>query len=86
MPAIAMSVTLPRASAMIRQPSTTVRRNGSLAGQALCRDSDVTRSGYLAASHMPVAAPSDSPAASGSAGLAISAVHRGCYNDHDAPR
>ena len=60
-PLITMSVTLPSACARICQPSTTVRRNGSVAGQALCRDSDATRSGYLAASHMPVAAPSDSP-------------------------
>ena len=46
---------------MMRQPSTTTRRNGSVFGHALCSDSDFTRAGYLAASHIPVAAPSDSP-------------------------
>ncbi len=59
---ITISVTLPRPSAMIRQLSTTARRKGSVAGQALCSDRDFTRSGCLAASYMPVAAPRDSPA------------------------
>ena len=46
---------------MICQVSTTARRNGSVRSHALCRDSVFTSSGYLAASHMPAAAPSDSP-------------------------
>ena len=61
MPLITMSVTLPSAWAMIRQPSTTAARKGSVAGQALCNDRDLTRAGYLAASHIAVAAPSDRP-------------------------
>ncbi len=60
-PWMIISGTLARAWAMICQLWTTARRNGSLAVQALCRDSEATRSGYLAASHMPAAAPSDSP-------------------------
>src|SRR5262249_36410875 len=44
------------------QPSTTVLRNASDLAQPLCSDSDLTRSGYLAASHIPVAAPRDRPA------------------------
>ena len=52
---------LPRAGAITRQMLTTAARNGSVRCQALCSDSDFTRAGYLAASHMPVAAPSDSP-------------------------
>ena len=61
-PAITISVTLSRPRAMIRQVSTTERRNGSLALQALCSDSDLTLAGCRAASHMPTAAPSDRPA------------------------
>ena len=62
MPRITISVTLPSPLASSRQPSTTVRRNGSVLGQALCSDRVLTFSGCLAASHIPVAAPSDSPA------------------------
>ena len=57
-----MSVTLPSPCAITRQDSTAARRNGSLRSQALCKDSDFTRSGCLTASHMPVAAPRDRPA------------------------
>ena len=46
---------------MIRQPCTMTRRNGSVLSQALCSDSVFTVSGYLAASHMPAAAPSETP-------------------------
>ena len=56
-----MSVTLPSPLAMVRQPSTTTRRYGSVAGQALCSERVFTSDGCLAASHMPVAAPSESP-------------------------
>ena len=46
---------------MICQVSTAARRNGSLRSQALVRVRDFTRAGCLAASHMPTAAPRDSP-------------------------
>jgi len=61
MPRITISVTLPSPLAITRHPSTTVRRNGSVLGQALCSDSVFTFSGCLAASHILVAAPSDNP-------------------------
>jgi len=54
-PLITMSVMLLSACAMIRQPSTTTRTNGSVLGQALCSERDFTRAGCLAASHIPVA-------------------------------
>src|SRR5262252_3040126 len=58
---ITISGTLPNALAVTCHPSTTVLRNGSVFAHALCRDNDLTLLGYLAASHMPVAAPSDRP-------------------------
>src|ERR1700757_1949016 len=58
---IVISGTLPNALAVTCHPSTTVLRNGSVLTQALCSDNEVTLSGYLAASQMPVAAPSDRP-------------------------
>ena len=61
MPWITMSGTLPRARAMTCQPFTTTARNGSVFAQALWSDSEATRSGYLAASHIPTAAPNDTP-------------------------
>src|SRR5437899_12093503 len=51
------SGTLPSALAITCHPWTTVLRYGSLRAQPLWSDSDLTRSGYLAATHMPVAAP-----------------------------
>src|SRR6266542_1776913 len=48
MPRITMSVTLPSPLASSRQLSTTVRRNGSVLGRALCRDSVLTFSVWLA--------------------------------------
>src|SRR5215510_6315257 len=62
MPLMIISGTLPRASAITCQPSTTVLRNASVVVQPLCNDNDLTLSGHLAASHMPVAAPRDKPA------------------------
>jgi hypothetical protein len=59
MPAMIMSAMLLRPRAITRQPSTTVRGNASLFGQALCSESVLSRSGYLAASHLAVAALSD---------------------------
>jgi hypothetical protein len=56
-----ISVTLSSAFAMVRQVSTTTRRYGSVAVQPLVSDSDLTSDGCFAASHMPVAAPSDRP-------------------------
>src|SRR4029077_14596324 len=61
MPWMIISVTLPRPLAIVCQPSTTALRNGTFLVHPLCRDSDFTRWGYLAASHNPVAAPSDRP-------------------------
>src|SRR6516225_8976705 len=58
---ITISATLANALAVTCHPSTTVWRNGSVFAHALCRDKDLTLSGYLAASHMPTAAPSDRP-------------------------
>ena len=56
-----MSVVLFSPFAMVRQPCTTARRKGSVAVQALCRERDLTSDGYFAASHIPVAAPRESP-------------------------
>ena len=56
-----ISVTLSRALATIRQPSTMTLRNGSVLSQALCSDSVFASSGYLAASHVPADAPSETP-------------------------
>ena len=61
MPWITISVTLSSPLAMLRHPSTTVLRNGSLFVQPLWTDKDLTRCGYFAASHRPVAAPSETP-------------------------
>jgi hypothetical protein len=47
-PCTIISGTLARAWAMICQPWTTTRRNGSVASHALCSDRDFTRSGVLA--------------------------------------
>ena len=51
----------PSLFAILRQPSTTTLRNGSVFVQQLCSDSDLTRCGYLPASHNPVAAPKETP-------------------------
>lgn len=56
-----ISATLPSAFAVTCQPSTTVLRNASVLVHPPCSDNDLTRSGYFAASHIPVAAPSDMP-------------------------
>ena len=56
-----MSVTLSSAFAVVRQPSTTTRRYGSVAVHTLCSDRDFTSDGYLAASQVPTAAPRESP-------------------------
>src|SRR5436189_208730 len=56
-----ISGTLANAFAVTCHPSTTVFTNGSDFVQPLCSDNDLTMSGYLAASHMPVAAPRDKP-------------------------
>jgi hypothetical protein len=61
MPWMTISVTLARAWAMTCQTSTMTRRNGSVLSQALCSCSVFTRSGYLAASQVPVDAPSETP-------------------------
>src|SRR5262245_26369601 len=58
---IIISGTLPNALAVTCHPSTTVLRNGSVLAHALCTDNDLTLRGYLAASHRPMAAPSDRP-------------------------
>src|SRR5947207_14827474 len=58
---IVISGTLPSAFAVTCQPSTTVLMKGSVFDHVLCSESDFTLSGYLAASHMPVALPSDRP-------------------------
>jgi hypothetical protein len=47
---------------MTCQLFTTAARKGSVFGHALCSDKEATRSGYLAASHIPAAAPNDTPA------------------------
>src|SRR6266545_3066217 len=57
-----ISGTLPNALAITCQPWTTVFRKGSVFVHPLCSDKDLTLSGCLAASHMPVAAPKDKPA------------------------
>jgi hypothetical protein len=56
-----ISGTLFKPFAMVCQLSATVFRYESVLGQPLCSDNDLTRSGYLPASHNPVAAPSDRP-------------------------
>ena len=61
MPRRMTSVTLPEARAINCQLSTTAFTKASVLGQALCSDSEVTRSGCLAASHRPMAAPSERP-------------------------
>src|SRR5712692_6903856 len=62
MPRMTISGTFPTALAVTCHPSTTVLRKGSVFVHPLCSDNDLTLSGYLAASHMPVAAPKDRPA------------------------
>ena len=47
---------------MACQPFTTTAMKGSVFAQALWSDREATRSGYLAASHIPTAAPNDTPA------------------------
>jgi hypothetical protein len=61
MPRMIISGTLSRPWAITLQPSTQVLRNGSVFGHELWRESDLTFSGCLAASHMPTDAPSESP-------------------------
>ena len=56
MPWVTMSATLPRVRARTCQLLTTATRKGSVFGQALWSDREATRSGYLAANHIPTAA------------------------------
>src|SRR5260370_16855867 len=58
---ITISGTLASALAVTCQLATTVFIKGSVFGQPLCSPSDLTFAGCLAASHMPIAAPSDKP-------------------------
>src|SRR5687768_15929623 len=58
---IIISGTLSSALAMTCQLSITVLMKGSVLVQPLCSDKDLTRSGYLAPSHMPTPAPRDKP-------------------------
>jgi len=62
MPWITVSATLPRLRAMTCQLFTTTARKGSVLAQALWSEREATRSGYLAANHIPAAAPNDTPA------------------------
>jgi hypothetical protein len=58
---ITVSVTLPEPLTMTCQPSTTVLTKRSVLVQPSWSDKDLTCCGYLAASHIPTAAPNERP-------------------------